>query len=982
MNVITAVSGRLDRLRQLFSLYGLPIIVAMAALLAMLMLNSGASSGGVPIGIRVVASPDGKLGGAAANAALAGSKQVDHLDTGRAESPFWVALRIREPDLTERTEVEFPSKHIRTIACWRADTLDWLGEADRTVASGAMRYAKSGFALGLRFPDPPTEILCSLSHRGPARISAVQWSESGLDHSIAESHRRNGLLEGGLLTLAAFMFVVAMINREWIYVLFASWLVANLRLGLISTGWDTEWLGLVIPLDLNEVIRKVTVPVYYILTFALFGELFKTELKRLGSLALLNVAQWLGLFLLVISLTQPVVRFLPIMWTIVAFGIAVLVAYLARVLLRARSRVAIWYTGSLSVVMVSSMSEVIGAAFGIKVIMSAFNSVSAALLSSLIAAFAIAEQLRSERSERRHAEADLRHIYNSTPVGLFSLNGEGVLLRANPSMERLLGGSAVAGAIFSWDGFFGEGAFALLHEVAQREADLQVSPSSGPLAGKTLLARVSLVEGRIEGSLQDVSERAQALQQLVYLAQHDALTGILNRHAIEGVLERAIAERADGHSLALAYLDLDRFKLINDLFGHQAGDAVLQQVCARCMDVLGEQHVIGRVGGDEFVIVFGDVGVVQATSLCRAVVARIGDEPYQVGVRAFQVSGSIGLIEVASDLGCADAISAADRACREAKRSPAGHLVVYELDAPAFKDRADELRLIEDLGNQNDEFKGMFLEMQPIMSLQAPHDAKDFEILLRVCAPDGTIIPASQVIPVAEQHGFIAKIDRWVLRNSLEWMDANLARLTNTRFVCVNLSGGSLNDERFIQDTFVLLAQYPRVLPRLCIEVTESVALHDLDNTVRFIEGLRKFGAKVALDDFGAGYTSFSYLKALSADAIKIDGSFIQNLSSHPADASIVAAIVELAHNLGLKSIAEWVEDQATLELLAEIGVDYVQGYLLARPQSAENILAAASAASFISAADTAAFVRSLPLRAQRIDAMYDGVPTTTKTVH
>jgi EAL domain-containing protein (putative c-di-GMP-specific phosphodiesterase class I) len=177
----------------------------------------------------------------------------------------------------------------------------------------------------------------------------------------------------------------------------------------------------------------------------------------------------------------------------------------------------------------------------------------------------------------------------------------------------------------------------------------------------------------------------------------------------------------------------------------------------------------------------------------------------------------------------------------------------------------------------------------------------------------------------------------------------------------MNLSGASLNDERFVQDAFAMLAQNIRGASQLCIEITESVALHDLANTRRFIDKVRSYGVKVALDDFGAGYTSFSYLKELPADVVKIDGSFIVNMTAHPANVAIVEAIVSLAMNLGMKTIAEWAEDNATVETLAEIGVDYVQGYAVARPQSPAMVLAAASAASFVKDEQLARFLRTLP---------------------
>jgi EAL domain-containing protein (putative c-di-GMP-specific phosphodiesterase class I) len=203
-------------------------------------------------------------------------------------------------------------------------------------------------------------------------------------------------------------------------------------------------------------------------------------------------------------------------------------------------------------------------------------------------------------------------------------------------------------------------------------------------------------------------------------------------------------------------------------------------------------------------------------------------------------------------------------------------------------------------------------------------------------------------------------IDRWVLATTLEWIGANAAKLPNTRFVCMNLSGASLNDERFVQDTMDILARHGAAAHRLCMEITESVALHDLDNTRRFIEQVRAYGVRVALDDFGAGYTSFSYLKELPADVLKIDGNFVVNINAHPANIAIVEAIVNLAVNLGMKTIAEWAEDAATVRTLAEIGVDYVQGWAVSRAQAPEKMLEAESSASFITDSDVAHLVHCL----------------------
>jgi EAL domain-containing protein (putative c-di-GMP-specific phosphodiesterase class I) len=386
---------------------------------------------------------------------------------------------------------------------------------------------------------------------------------------------------------------------------------------------------------------------------------------------------------------------------------------------------------------------------------------------------------------------------------------------------------------------------------------------------------------------------------------------------------------------------------------------VLKQVCERMQTMLAGGQQIGRVGGDEFVIVMPDTAIPLASLICRGIVDRIGNTPYRVGDKAFHVRGSIGLIDVSAGMQMKDAVSTADRACREAKSGRKDGLVVYERDASAFHEREAELVLVAQLSSAN-ATEGMFLEMQPIMSLKAPHESLNFEVLLRMRERDGSVTSAGPIIAAAEKSGRAGVIDRWVLASTLSWIQHNLASLPNTQFVCMNLSGASLNDERFVQDTIDILGRHVHVASRLCMEITESVALHDLDNTRRFIDQVRNFGVKIALDDFGAGYTSFSYLKELPADVLKIDGNFIVNINEHPANVAIVEAIVNLAVNLGMKTIAEWAEDTATVRTLAEIGVDYVQGFAVSRSQSPEKMLSAASSASFIQNEQLALLARTL----------------------
>src|SRR5690606_1442819 len=217
--------------------------------------------------------------------------------------------------------------------------------------------------------------------------------------------------------------------------------------------------------------------------------------------------------------------------------------------------------------------------------------------------------------------------------------------------------------------------------------------------------------------------------------------------------------------------------------------------------------------------------------------------------------------------------------------------------------------------------------------------------------------PAARFIPAAERKGLMTQIDRWVLRSTLEWLDSQSAHRDNVDFCTLNLSGASLNDERFLQDSIALIRNHSQSTRKICFEITESVALYDLNTTRRFVDSVKSFGAMVALDDFGAGYTSFSYLKELPADLVKIDGNFIRDVNSNPANFAITRAVVELAHELGMGCIAEWAENAEIIRSLIQLRIDYAQGYGLCRPIERDRILAVSNSAALISDVTTADLV-------------------------
>jgi len=954
----------LDQVLQIISVYLVPVVLGLVTIVALVFWDSEYPDVfGKPLEFHISQGSSATETPEQGLALAAQQPLVRRSGTRLSEQPFWVSF-VTQPDTSEAVAVvEFASRHAVDVACWDAQTMRPTGSANRVLAQGAVSEAKAGFALVVESAATPHSFVCRMHFIGPAKIDAAQWRASEFQLSSQQFFRKSGLLDGGLILLTLFMLVTALINHDRSYVLFAGWLALNLRVAAQSAGWDNQWLGHSVPQEWLFEMRMVTFSMYSILTVTLFKTLFQEQLAKTNYEGVLRSVQFASLPLLILSLVLPYHTFIPILWVITVFAGALLGFLIVRILILARNTVAMWYCASMCITLIAWGSEVLAASTGIHWMTGAINFVTAALSSSLLTALAMAEKMRVEHIERLNAQTELVHTFEVMPIGLFTLDTDDRFLSANPALIDMLGQNVLAEGCNSWGQYFKEDSWALVNSMTRGridgELELQGKQRPDGMPTKRFLVKAALSHGKIEGYLQDVTEKYKATERLRYLANNDSLTNVLNRRGIQEVLQTAMRDLGGEKTVALAYLDLDRFKLINDLFGHAAGDEVLKQICDRVTKLLNGSQYFGRIGGDEFIIVFPDVSISVASWVCRSILESIRAQSFTVHEKAFQVRCSIGLIEVVAGTEIKDAVSTADRACREAKKVHNDNLIIYEKNSKGFQEHEAELDLIKRLSipNVTDD---LFLVMQPIMSLSAPHASLNFEVLLRMRDHNGSVIPAGNIITAAESSGQMGMIDRWVLTTTLAWLNTHYAQMTSTQFVCMNLSGASLNDEKFIQDAFTILGQNVLNASRLCIEITEGVALHDLDNTRRFIDRVRNFGCKVALDDFGAGYTSFSYLKKLPADLLKIDGSLVVDMNKHPTNISIVETIVNLARNLGMKTIAEWAEDTATVQVLAEIGVDFVQGYIVARPQSPENLLTATSAASFIQDEELKSYLREL----------------------
>ena len=316
-------NAALDSLLYRISVYGVPAVIGAMSLVALL----GLERANTPQAAAALSNsafsnrPARRQAPAQALAQLKEQPAVDHHDTRLSESPFWFSFTAQPAKIDERTDIELPSRHALAVSCWDAAGLNSLGNANREAAAGQMKPAKAGFVLelGRLQSQSPLTVLCRATFAGPGRINvSCNGRKSQFELSARKFHRDSGLLDGGLIVLSLFVLLTAIINREWIYVLFAAWLMANLRLAAISAGWDTQWLERTIPPEWILLTRKLTIAAHYILTFTLFSTLFRDDLKRVGYSPLLRLAQWSCLPLLLLAAILPFAKFLPYMWVTAA----------------------------------------------------------------------------------------------------------------------------------------------------------------------------------------------------------------------------------------------------------------------------------------------------------------------------------------------------------------------------------------------------------------------------------------------------------------------------------------------------------------------------------------------------------------------------------------------------------------------------------------------------------------------------------------
>jgi len=460
----------------------------------------------------------------------------------------------------------------------------------------------------------------------------------------------------------------------------------------------------------------------------------------------------------------------------------------------------------------------------------------------------------------------------------------------------------------------------------ERSVEISVTPLR--FEGKEILGLVLV--------LHDTSELRGLTRQMTYQASHDALTGLVNRREFERRLQEAMdsAQTANvGH--ALCYLDLDRFKTVNDTCGHTAGDNMLREVASLIKEAVRDSDTVGRIGGDEFALLLVGCPLEKARQIADDVVRSVNDYRFVWKDKIFNIGVSIGLVEIGRGGGAIeDIMNSADSACYVAKKQGGLHVHVYSAREEASARHSGETHWLQRLQGalRDNKFE---LYYQPIVHAQANGlRGPAIEVFVRLMGEPGQPgAPTNEFIRAAERYRLMPHIDRWVVQTVLSALGRGGMKLPPGRSVAINIAGQTLGDSDFLEfvvDCFDHTGADPG---DICFEVTESSVVANLDHAQRFIAVLHGMGCEFALDDFGSGLSSFSTLRTLLMDYLKIDGSFINNLAGDTVNRAMVAAMIELSRSLNFRVVAEQVEDQLSLDTVTGMGIDFVQGFVVGRPE-------------------------------------------------
>ncbi len=896
-------------------------------------------------------------------------------------STMWVLARI-PADTVERTRVLHLGN--RSILKGDAVILDEFGQAllyahfspDREPVNA--ERALPGYAITLpemplplpaghrRFSgehDLTLVLRLERANTGPT-LALNLWDNDRFIEAQRQIEQQGTMLGSILVLLAMASFVAGQLLHIRVVRVLAFWLAARAAYLMSAGGYLQFWLGSAMGGMVGVALDQAAQMSLASASGLLMWSLMEYRLKGQPFGRWLHAIAVIGVFALAVSALLPPELFQVLLYLMAGAIIATVIG-LTVVNLRTRvSLMSLWYLCTPLLDGLAASNTLLYLLGVIPAPLPWLDLQSTTLLAIMNASTAVIGYLARERSqERRSQEATMdalgryQETYNAVPIGLLSFDSSATIERYNEVSSRLFdvpirapepGSAEATGAAAEPGGVAAHDIDTLLALNAAFPNDLRDRISQdlsrfegadfvwclhGDKGNRWLRVQAQKTATGHDVSLTDVTALKQAEHHLVYESQHDKLTGALNRHGLERRIEACLANPEQAAQLAVCYVDLDRFKVLNDVFGHQAGDSVLRDVVDRLRKRLGEQVDIARMGGDEFALLLSASEPPHRLQAYRALDA-IAGRPFRIPPKRFAVTASIGLCRAVPGKSWRDLIDGADNACREAKRKGRNQVVIMEEGVPGVERERQqvEIDVLERL-RKTKEFSDFELTIQPVIGLGETNRLGG-EILLRHRMPDGSLRSPIGLIEAAIHRGEMATIDRWVLIETLNWLNRNERAFRALDFISLNLSAEALSDEAFKNQLIGQVRRHQHVASKLVIEVNETVAMQDGYMMKRLIGTLRQLGVRAALDNVGAGFMNLGAIGEIGASYLKIDGSFTESLARQGSGQVVLRTLAVLAQELGIASIAKSVQSEAVLPMLEKLGIDYGQGQALGAPMT------------------------------------------------
>lgn len=546
-------------------------------------------------------------------------------------------------------------------------------------------------------------------------------------------------------------------------------------------------------------------------------------------------------------------------------------------------------------------------------------------------------------------EASLSHYYDQQPVMMLTLNEQNRIQQVNRFTEQMLGyeeqqllGHRLREFYLHADAIVPRQVLLQPKQVAkgvwQREIEYRHADGHAMWVRENIRPLAETGHLLIVG--EDVTETRKLADQLAYQARYDLLTDTYNRNQFELELDKALSE-VESHlrTHAMLYLDLDQLKVLNDTAGHEAGDAAIKFCASMLQEILPYNTILARMGGDEFALLLKDCTERDAVHVARSIISTLAEQAFIWNDIRLNLTCSIGIRLIDHTATSPQMVHAqADTACHAAKEEGRNRFNLYCQDDQDLRRRELEMEsvsLVHDaLANQRIELFG-----QRILNVSQPADSLYCEVLVRIRNSDGEYISPAIFMPASERYNIAHLIDKVVVSQSLAYFTSHPDALARLDLVSINLSGHSMGNREFVQFLLQALASSPVPCGKICLEITETAAMSNMEQAISLFSQLKQLGCLIALDDFGSGLSSFGYLKRLPVDIVKIDGLFVRDIDHNEMDRLMVRSINDLAQQMGKRTVAEFVENRAIYEHLVALGVDYAQGYLIGRPKPLAELM-------------------------------------------